>query len=526
MRSKTTGGSVGTLLRAEANEDARYTGSLWSAKASRGGPRAALGRWWASSTDRDFLRSGDGRRAFWWALLPLPSLVGLVLDRSHADLVVLNSCTAIMLAMGGWIFSSFGMVELLWADVAVAGIYLAQVVAMYGSILFVAGECQPLMLPQVAACFAMVLAGVHSTVLAGFLGAVSVACPFFSAIQWQSQDAVACIYLLLGSVLVESRLAVLWSERQALRCGYKPLDTATGGYDCAADEVALRQSSWLSVRSAAVGPAVPAELQEYDPSRGEGSVAAAGSARGSSASSLLPERQERRWFSPADAPPRLSATCSASDEAVVPLRVHDEVSALGAARQHGVPPRRAQPSTASLGPRAPTAATPSSPSAAPALPRAVMLGGFRDPALNAFFVERWGPEWAVFGRSTLWTTGEAAGRLFLYFDAAHNAWAAARAEQLSAVQGGLSQCIAMAPAGDDIWDAGAPKEGPPWREWDERVSAWASRPRAGVKSCGKARPRDLTQEAAVQATPELRDQGCQTEKVLGEDIVKLWTRQP
>lgn len=503
-----TGGSVGTLFRAEANEDARYGGSLWSA-GPRGSPRALIGRWWASSTDRDFLRTGDGRRAFWFALLPLPSLVGLALDWGHANLVMLHSCTAIMLAVGGWGFSSFGAVELLWADVAVAGIHLAQVVVMYGLILVTADECQPFMMPQVAACFAMMLAGVHSTVLAFFLAAVSVACPFFSAIQWQSQDTVVCVYLLLGSVLVESRLAVLWSERQAFRCGYKPLDTTAGGYDFAADDMALKQSSWLSVRSAAVGPAVPAELHEYDPSLGEGSVAAARSAP--SSSGAPGPRQERR----------LSATCSASDEAVVPLRVSDEVRALGAARQRPAPARRAQP------PTGPAAAVPSSPSADPPLPRAVVLGGFHDPTLNAFFVERQGPRWAVFGRSTLWAAGEAADRQhFLYFDATHNAWAAARAEQLSAVQGGLSQCVAMGSSGQDIWDADALEEGPPWREWDERASAWASRPLAGVKSRGKARPRDLTQEAAVQATPELRSQGCQTAKVLGEDIVKLWTKQP
>lgn len=516
MRSK-TGGSVGTLLRAEASEDARYSSSLWNARSHRDGPRAALASWWASSTDRDFLSSGDGRRALWFALLPLPSLVGLVLDWSHVNLVMLHSCTAMILAVGGWVFSSFGAVGLLWADVAVAGVYIAHVVVMYGSTFFTADECQPFMVPQVAACFAMVLAGVHSTVLACFLAAVSVACPFFSAIQLQSQDAVVCVYLLLGSVLVDSRLAVLWSERQAFRCGYKPLDTTTGGYDCTADDVALKQSSWPSVRSAAVGPAVPAELQEYDPSPGEGSLAAAGPA-----GRALPGR----WSSPAHAHARLPAKCSASDGAVVPLRVVDEVRALGAAWQRAAPARRAQSPTASSGQGTTAAAVPSSPSAGPALPQAVVLGGFRDPTLNAFFVERWGPRWAVFGRSTLWTAGEAEGRHFLYFDAAHNAWAAARADQLSAVQGGQSQCVAMGPPGQNIWGAAAPEEGPPWREWDEMAGAWASRPEAGVKSHGKARPRDLTQEAAVQATPELRAQGCQTEKVLGEDIVKLWTREP
>lgn len=508
--------------------------------------RSHLVKWWENTTNATFLKSKASRRDTWLALLPVYAPLAMLAEAAlERDLGVpgapsaddwgaafaLNVVAALLLLLACQLPRST-----LCTDFAVAAVYgmtiLSRGVVLPSDPGVIVGVC------EILATMAMASAGVHSTALLAFVAAC--------VAEARRPELLVCAYVLLTAVLVEHRVSVLFSEREALNNSkYRSLkpraeeeylesslpDGYTFSYASvplssvrsepmttlgAEDDHVSRSSSRSSLTDYMPWP-VQATLTEAFFSR---FASPASSPNNSRPPSAPPDKASRALGVPSRGPgavprPALTATVMAKPDA----SEHDPPafpdSAFSSSAREGsltgipetapliegppVPPQAPPPPPAPPSPRNAEVRRSGSGSAKDVVAspppengeevlRGIKLQGFGSAGLNVLFVEVSDPLYAVAGCRTYWATS---GEYLLYYSPDSRRWCIASAKKVKRqtlqqlAQEGHSHDVARGPPEGDILERACKKD---WAEWDSQANAWTPRPSAGVETLGRVRP--------------------------------------
>jgi len=194
-------------------------------------------RWWSITTDQEFLLHPASRRDLWRVLLPLPLLVLLISDldatsstgSSSGGLLCVDIAAAVLLLVAP---SCLPEVDRVWADLVVATVYgvhvlLRSLLSPSGDVSFVTAQVMPV-------C-GMAAAGIHSSVLGGFLVASAISRAVLAPhsdgeVEEQRQllgpvgQLATLCYVIVVIFAVERRIAQLVHDSNANVYSYKALN--------------------------------------------------------------------------------------------------------------------------------------------------------------------------------------------------------------------------------------------------------------------------------------------------------------
>jgi len=498
-------------------------------------------RYLRASFDPDFLASAASRRDLWRILLPLPPIFSMAADRGDYELMLMNVALSVTL----FLMSSLPRTWLL-SDVVFCLLF-GSYIPLHSVLGFGPPSVGEASGPALAT-LTMAAAGVNVWILLAFV-IVSYATAPYVAYAWTSTQLLACLYVVFVMTLVEQRATRMHVRGSFQPSGYKALISAD---DPASANASRGPVDHLSSRYTAdtlsrgigsdgedAAPPPPAEGEEFaflnglmakirGEHRSSGPVSSIfarfGHNTGQRSVTSTSSGPRHRFAADKVQPPGAAvheAPRFAEREMEFLMRDGDQAADQCPEAQPWLQKAQTGESNGSLFPGSPSGDAsprcfPQSPAASTPgqFYRAVKLGGFDNPHLNALFVERTSPAFRVNGRETFWPTS---GYYFIYRSMGTNTWGIAKAKRFEAVKVNKSNGVAHSPEGFELWlevneTQTATKKN--WREWDVQANKWVSRPGAGVVSRGKVRPKAMTaaakSEVAVQASVEVSDATAQT----------------